>query len=425
MPSIFTRSQRFLTPRANPGTAGPGARLLNLLPGRKAADLDILSKRIILPSLPVADEDMTRLSLIEQGRRLARQELWDEISALIRLADDARLATPGGFSEATLLVLGAHGDVVAAAADALADGRAPRPDGLAALDQIARETPENYPCTLVAAMAYLRIAEAWRTTTTISAAESGDRAAQVRAHSRAARDLLAPFDACELDAPSLAAAACALAEGSGAEIDRIIAAYTTLIRLDPHSPQSLRQFGRQLVTCQGCNPGLLDDHAHRFADETAEIWGNGAYVWVWIDALRDDPTGLGRIDTDRFIAGLQDILRDTRNQHIVNDLAVFCAIAMAPPRAPKLPRAAERARAALHACQDWILARHLYKLHPYVWAEARPTGLAVQPAATHRALVARGRKTALHLIARRFADQLADGSSIAFSPSGMYRLPAF
>jgi hypothetical protein len=59
-------------------------------------DLDVLSRRIILPSLPVADEDLARLQHWEKGRLLARQGNWVRLAEKITLADDARLCTPGG-----------------------------------------------------------------------------------------------------------------------------------------------------------------------------------------------------------------------------------------------------------------------------------------------------------------------------------------
>ena len=422
MPNFIARPQRFLNPLKRPRLYAARARLSKLLTGRQAADLDVLSKRIILPSLPSADEDMTRLSIIENGRRLARQDRWDDFSSLIRLADDARLSTPGGCAEAILLVLGAHGDVVAAAEDALNDGRAPGGDGLAALDEVAHDAPESYPCALVSAMAHLQVARAWRITK--SAAQAGDPVTHARRHCTAARDRLAEFDAMRAETPSLATAACMLAERSGDAPARIIGAHMHLIRLDPRNLLNMRKFGRLLLPRASGNFELLDDHATRLAAQTQDIWGNGAYVWVWIDALKVDPAGLGHVDAQRFTDGLHDILCDTANQHVVNDLAAFCARAMAPEHTGPLSRPAEKSRARLHACQDWIFARHLHELHPCLWSEVDQTASAFRKAPAHRALVTQGRKAALRVIAQRFADQMADGSSIAFSPAGMYRLPA-
>lgn len=427
MPSILARTQQLLKPFSAGGGRQCRARLINLFPARDTADLDALSKRIILPSLPVADEDMTRLSISEHGRKLARQECWSDLSHLIQLADDARLSTPGGVPEAILLVMGAHDDVVAAATDELEDGRVPAPDGLNALDAVTQdETAEpghGYPLALVAALAHLRIARAWLALETPPAGECA--ATHASGHFTAARDLLAPYDAGALDAPSLAVAQCALAEAPDAGPETVIAAHAQLIRLDPDSPQHMRAFGALLLPSRFGTHAMLEETARRLSEETADIWGQGGYVWVWMDALAASPEALAHVDVAMFTQGLKDILHRTRNQHLVNELAAFCAIEMAADdSAPALPRKAERARAALHGCMGWILSRHLHELHPHIWAGARPPGTAAPRPAAHRALVAEGRRTALRVIAGCFADQLSDGSTIAFSPAGMYRLPA-
>src|SRR6056297_3519830 len=85
-------------------------------------DIDALAKRILLPSLPVSDEELARAAHQDRGQRLARQEMWPEICAEIRAADTTRLATPGGESAAMLLAYGARGDVVAVAEDTLHGG---------------------------------------------------------------------------------------------------------------------------------------------------------------------------------------------------------------------------------------------------------------------------------------------------------------
>ena len=39
-------------------------------------DIEILTKHVILPSLPVTDEEMARAAHQDRGQRLARQENW-------------------------------------------------------------------------------------------------------------------------------------------------------------------------------------------------------------------------------------------------------------------------------------------------------------------------------------------------------------
>jgi len=123
---------------------------------------------------------------------------------------------------------------------------------------------------------------------------------------------------------------------------------------------------------------------------------------------------------------LHNILAIKRDQHVTNQLAAFCAITMAPdrPRPAPLPESSDMKRAMMHDCLDWILSEHLQELHPLVWSQTLMAPGLTPALPSRRALVTRGRQAALRAIALRFAEEIADGSSIAFSSSGMYRLPA-
>lgn len=399
------------------GVPAPLARLLNK---RKGPDLEVLSKRILLPSLPVADEDVAQRAIWEEGRKLARQECWQELCDQIQLSDDARLATPGGASEATLLAMGAQSDVDAAARDAMQDGRNPDGAGIAALEEMLREHPDDYAPALVVVQAHLQIGRAWQN----AANTDSQNAVKARAHFERARDLISEFDAKDLDAPSVAAAQCAVAEVLDPECTRIVTAYETLIALDQDSPQHLKAFGTILLPNRWGGSDCLETKAQDLLAGDTEVWGAGTYVWVYIDALSANIDVLEQLDTGRFIDGMRDILSRTDNQHFTNELAAFCALTMRPG-APLPSKRAEHARQKLHDCIDWILMDHLHELHPLIWARTGPEpARAAPPTTASRALIAQGRQSALHAVARRFARQMADGSSIVFSPAGMYRLPA-
>ena len=421
MPSFLSKPQQLLRPLLADKGAHALPRLGRLLPSKSAPDLEALSKRVILPSLPVADEDMTRIALWEKGRKLARQERWGDLSRRVQLADDARLSTHGGLPETTLLILGAHGDVVAAALDSLSDGVAPHPGGVEALEEILLDHSDDYAATLVVALAHLRIGRAWQQSDGFDEAE---RQQAAKKHIMRAHDLVAPFDAEDLDAPSVAMAKCAVAEfaAGSPRTDQLTAAYRALISLDPDCPQHMRDYGPLLLADATGDPALLNHEADRIAALTSDIWREGGYAWVSLDALTTDATALERLDTARLIAGLRDILDLRPNQFTANECAAFCAVTMRPGR--QLSASGEKARAALHECLEWILSDHLHELHPRIWAETGHKERLATPRQSHRSILAQGRRTALQIIARRFADQLKDGSSIVFSSAGMYRLPA-
>ncbi|HAW47121.1 MAG TPA: hypothetical protein DCX34_07755, partial [Roseovarius sp.] len=156
-------------PLATPEPTDPAARkrpaqatrlwpdLLGLLRRKPETDLDSLSKRILLPSLPVTDEEMARAMHQDRGQKLARQEMWAELAQVIEYTDAARLRTPGGENATTLLAVGARADVVAAAEDALHDGADPDPSGIDALEEMQAEYHDSYPCALIVALAHIDI----------------------------------------------------------------------------------------------------------------------------------------------------------------------------------------------------------------------------------------------------------------------------
>lgn len=393
-------------------------------PRMSERELDALTKRVILPSLPVSDEERARATHQDEGQRLARQDRWPDLSRRIRHADAQRLTTPGGETASLLLAFGARSDAVAAAEDALHDGVAPDPEGMAALEEVLEEEPGDYACALVVALAHLDIAWAWHTIMFATAPE--DSLNRAHAHLERAGQLLSAHDGVALDAPSILAAQCALhatREGRGR---RLADDYARLIEMDPEGQRHMRAMGRHLLPLLASDPTILEVEARRIASLTEAIWGSGGYCWVYFDALSTDSRALELMDPEIFVEGMEHIIDRKRDQHIVNEFAAFCAIAMAPggARDRELSRQADQTRARLHDRLDWILSTYMQELHPLIWSQTLLAPGRIPQLPSRRALVVKGRQTALRIIAARFAADISDGSSIAFSPHGMYRLPA-
>lgn len=403
------RAAKRLFSRSNQLRKTPGAQ----------HDLDSLSRRIILPSMPVTDEEMARAAYQDLGQKLARQEMWEELGQQIREADSRRAATPGGESAALLLTFGARGDVVAVAEDSLHDGAVPSPDGINALEAIWLENPGDYAIALVVALAHVDLAWAWRNTPPRGDIIEAQRRTQD--HFDRAADILEPHCGFTEDAPSLAAAQCALMPGLGdAREGRIADHFEDLIDLDPASPRQMRALGVALLPARQGSYRELELEARRTAARSGDIWGAGAYAWVYFDALALDAGALKTLDPVFFMDGLRDILRHSPDQHTANLLAAFCAVSMRDD--PAIPPAHRTVRTQLRDCLSWILRDHLHELHPLIWTQAlhRPGDTALP---SRRALITEGRQTALRAIAAQFADDITDGESIAFSPAGMYLLP--
>ena len=387
-------------------------------------DLDTLSRRIILPSMPVTDEEMARAAYQDLGQKLARQEMWEELGQQIREADSRRAATQGGESGALLLAFGARGDVVAAAEDALHDGAVPAPAGINALEAVCAEHAGDYAIALIVALAHVDLAWAWRSTP--PRGDIAEARCRARNHFDRAADILTPHCGFAENAPSLAAAHCALLPGTDDPREaRIADHYEDLIDLDPASPRHMRALGAALLPAKQGSYRELELEARRTAARTGDIWGAGAYPWVYFDALALDAGALETLDTAFFVDGLRDILRRSPDQHTANLLAAFCAVTMREDAAGAAAQTAAQtaARTQLRACLAWILRDNLHELHPLIWTQAlhRP---GAAPLPSRRALISEGRQTALRAIAAQFADDISGGQSIAFSPAGMYLLPA-
>jgi len=312
--------------------------------GKPQIDIDALTQRIVLPSLPVTDEEIARATHQDNGQKLARQENWSELARLIEYADDSRISTPGGESAAMLLAFGARSDVIAVAEDALYDESEPSPDGIDALEEMLAEHYGNYACALITALAHVDIGWAWRNT----APEQDNQLHLMRfkEHFRRAEDILGPFDGVDLDAPSLAAAQCALLASRPQPGTRVADDYEKLIDLDPDSPRHMRALGQHLLPSFFGDYRQLELEARRTASRTGDIWGAGAYTWVYFDALALDAQAIGTLDCDFFIDGMRDILRIKADQHVTNLMAAFCAITMARMHGkrggPRIPMPATR-----------------------------------------------------------------------------------
>lgn len=393
--------------------------------GPETADIDQMANRILLPSQIVTDEEMARAMHQDRGLKLARQDLWEELSAKIIFADQSRLTTPGGETASLLMAFGARSDVVAAAEDSLYDGFEPDPDGLKALEEILDDYPQSYPCALVVALAHIDIAWSWRN---IAAQNEPERAAEhATNHVDRATSILSVHDAQQLNSPSLIAAHCALFAACHRRGHRVAQEYEKLIEIDPSSHRHMRALGRHILPAYAGGFEALEVAARRTAVQTRDIWGAGAYAWVTLDALALSDKALNMLDVEFFIEGLHDIVARKQDQHIINLLTAFCAIIMAPASDDEpLPGPAESNRKAIHQCLDWLLKDHLRELHPLIWSQTLLAPGQATQLPSRRALVAKGRQTALRIIAARFANLIEDGNAIRFTAKGIERviLPA-
>lgn len=395
------------------------------LRGRGDAALsDRTAGALAIPTATDTTEDRQRHDMTTMGQFLARQERWDDLSRLLRDHDRARAATPAGLALAGLLAHGARADVVAPIETALTDPRlmpahAPK-GGMAALEEVLQDHAGDYGVALVVAEAHIDIGWAWRGQGW-QAEVSDTHLRHFQTHFARAADLLDGFDPISDDSPALAAARCALLVAASAPRSRVCDDYEDLIDLDPQNPRHLRVYGYHLLPRWFGSYDLLASEAARTAGRLTDIWGaDGGYALVLMDAVAVDPGALAVVDADRMRAGFADILARRDDQHMVNDLAAYCAVTLT---ADRYRRIADQNRAqAIAANFDWILQRHLREIHPLVWGIAGQAPDRSLPALEDLSRL--GRTQALLRIARHFERDLRRGGRVVAGASGLWVEPA-
>lgn len=351
----------------------------------------------------------------DEGQFLARQDRWTDLAQRIRQAEQRRMKTTCFMPLADLLLSGARADVVAAAEHALADGLPDDTDviteGIGSLEDVLDEHPDDYAIALTVALAHVDIGRAWHGPDAGREAPAANLAA-FQAHFDRATAILDNFCGIELNSPALAAARCALLDGAQDPHLRVADDYEDLIDLDPVDQRHMRAMGLHLLPRRFGSYDALELEARRTASRTQDIWGDAAYTWVYFDAITRDPGACDRVDPEFFIDGLRDILRRRPGQANVNMLAAYCAVALGVAKEPDSPRA------RISACADWIIRDHLRELHPLIWAHAAQGFDTAPRTRSLQRFADRGRDEALRVLARLFADEIAQGHEVIFTPEG-------
>lgn len=305
-------------------------------------------------------------ALLDQGRDLARQEAWDRLGAAINLADANRTATAAGTPAAELLAMGARSDLSraldgASAAGALSTGSRMFA-GLAAMEDVARDFPDDPACAAVVALSHMDAGWAWY--------KQGWRRGRPEQHVAAFRTafaraeaVLAPFAAGAGTSALLASTRCALLAGQPQAEQHVVARYETLIRLAPAVPGHLRAFGLHLLPCWFGSYAALELAARRMAAQTAATWGAGGYAWVYFDALLQDPGAFATLDSGYFLEAVSDILARHPGQHMVNLFAACLSQLLDRDSGPDRAQ-----RRLLDRLRNQLIRGEMTETHGWVWA---------------------------------------------------------
>lgn len=379
-----------------------------------------LTQALDIPIVEQSAEAEIRARLEARGQFLARQDRWEDLGAEIRQYDQSRATTPGGMPSANLLAIGARADVVRPVQAVLNDPglmphHAPR-HGLSELELVLEDHPNNYGVALVVINAYVDIAWAWRGEGWCQdiAPSHWNKFLQYMQRAEALLDHFCPF---EHNSPALAATRCALLAAQEREQSRVLDDYQDLIELDPKNPTHMRALGNHLLPRWFGDHQQLEVAARQVTALTEDIWGAGAYVWVYLDALTVDPEALKWVDAGLFGEGLQDILTRCEDQHTANMLAAFCALTLHQP-AYKHAKYQSQTK-ALADNFDWIVHHHLREVHPLLWAQAELGPVAQKQKQPVEALIQRGKEKALNAVAPRFQQAIEAGQTVHFRPEGI------
>lgn len=361
-----------------------------------------------------SDDAKSSDAAFRRGQFLARQEAWEELSEELLQADLTRQLTPGGHSIARIMGEGARSDLVMAAQSAARRGEPDTArDIMLALDEQLDETPDCPAMAYVVAMAHLDLARSWR-----GASRPRDLSVQRRDaykhHIKYACELADRFDPFEYDSALWAQVRCCVLEADAHPMQRIFDDYEDLTDLDPLCTDHLRAYGRDLLPRRFGTYEDLDNEARRATQRLEDVWGLGAYTWIYIGALELDRGAFRRLDPELFVEGMCDLLDNAPNQHVVNQLAAFTGLTLSGPSYPGT------GRARLAECFSWLLQDHLTELHPLVWAAAAAPGQADLPAPDDDIdPIKQGRARALSTIAEHFSAVLDGGRRLVFTPDGL------
>ncbi len=386
---------------------------------------DLLS-RLQIPINTATPDQIESETVRDRGQYMARQERWEELDDLIRTHDQNRATTATGTPLAELMMFGARSDVVSAAEHALLHGRPAQGadffSGVEALEYMLADFPDSYPLALVVAHMHIDIGWAWRGAAAKEEMRDANREA-FHAHFDRASDILARYCPKIHHSPALSAARCALLPSETQPLKTLCSEFESLISLDPMNPRHMRALGNYLLPRWYGDFDQLDLQARRVAAQTYDLWGAGAYAWVWFDALLVDPTGLELVEIEYFIDGILDALERQGDQHSANLMAAHLFRSWQHARAQY---GEDGLRAdlppALRQGFDMVVREHLREIHPLIWGHAEIGFENTSRIISKERLSAKGREIALQAVAMPFMTGLQAGQTVHFTPDGITQI---
>ena len=306
---------------------------------------------------------------LTRGQKLVRQEDWSKLGQEIRQFDEMRATTSGGSPISEILTLGARYDVVRPLEVALRF-REPEPstEGIAEFHEVMREHPNDHGVAAILAYTHIDAGWAW-----YNAMPSENHASYLRVfqeHFAIAQEVLNNFNAQALSSPLLAAAQCATLPGLKNADLRVVEDYNELIELDPTTPLHFRNFGRHLLPQFLGDYATLETEAVKMRDKMRDIWGTGAYAWMYMDALTEDQNAFQMMDVDAFLHAILEIFERRPDQFTANEIAAFLCVTMGDYSGRQETASLRKKRQKLNEAAEYVVEAFLREINPMPWYNA-------------------------------------------------------
>jgi hypothetical protein len=231
-----------------------------------------------------------------------------------------------------------------------------------------REHPNDHG--VAAILAYTHIDAGWAWYNAMPHPKHAGFLKVFQEHFALAQEVLNNFNARELSSPILAAAQCATLPGLKNADLRVIDDYNELIDLDPTTPLNLRNFGRHLLPQFLGDYDILDRQATRLCEEMHDIWGSGAYAWMYMDALSEDQNAFQMLDTDAFLHTILEIFERRPDQYTANAIAAFLAVTLGEYSGRQENSAVRKKRQKLNEAAEYVAEEFLREIDPMPWYRA-------------------------------------------------------
>lgn len=297
---------------------------------------------------------------LTRGQKLVRQEDWSKLGQEIRQFDEMRATTSGGSPISEILTLGARYDVVRPLEVALRF-REPEPstEGIAEFHEVMREHPNDHG--VAAILAYTHIDAGWACYNAMPSENHASYLKVFQEHFAIAQEVLNNFNAQALSSPLLAAAQCATLPGLKNADLRVVEDYNELIELDPTTPLHFRNFGRHLLPQFLGDYATLETEAVKMRDKMRDIWGTGAYAWMYMDALTEDQNAFQMMDVDAFLHAILEIFERRPDQFTANEIAAFLCVTMGDYSGRQETASLRKKRQKLNEAAEYVVEEFYVK----------------------------------------------------------------